>query len=211
MGLSGICGRPKSRGRGGAFSALTLAVYRRDWREKLRWVAKGYEYPDSVAAALGLSLEAVVAKSRTAYDLLCLFAWLAPDRIPRKELLEPGAAKLPEALAGAFADHEEWLEVIGTLAQYSLLGRDRAGGVVTGYSVHRVVQQVVRDRLAPEGASGQWLTAACDLVDSAFPPEPQEPRSWLGSGRCSAASRPERFPGTRPWDRFARVPGPDVE
>jgi len=164
-----------------AGDGMTLAEYRRVWREKLRWVAKGHDYEDSVAAALGLSLDAVAGKSPVAYELLCLFAWLAPDRIPRKELLGAGARKLPEGLAGAFADHDEWAEVIAALVRYSLLGRERAEGVVAGYSVHRVVQQVVRDRVAAEGKSGQWLTAACDVVDAAFPPQPQEPASWAAN------------------------------
>src|ERR1035438_8966678 len=101
--------------------------------------------------------------SRAAYDLLCLFAWLAPDRIPRKELLEAGS------LSGAFADRDQWAEVVGTLGQYSLLKREWADGVVTAYSLHRLVQHVVRDRLAVDGKDAQWLEAACDLVDAAFP------------------------------------------
>jgi hypothetical protein len=122
-----------------AGDGMTLAEYRRVWREKLKWTAKGHTYPNSVAAALGLSLDAVAAKSEAAYDLLCLFAWLAPDRIPRKELLEAGAEDLPESLAGAFADRDQWNETRETLRQYSLLKLATADGVNTGYFMHRVV------------------------------------------------------------------------
>ncbi len=162
-----------------AGDGVTLAEYRRAWREKLKWYApEGHAYPDSVAAALGLSLDAVATKSPEAYDLLCLFAWLAPDRIPRKELLEAGAGKLPEALAKAFADRDEWTGVTEKLGRYSLLTRERVAGVTTGYLVHRVVQQVLRERLAADGAGAQWLAAACDLVDAAFPFDSDEPGFW---------------------------------
>ena len=161
-----------------AGDGMSLAEYRRVWREKLKWTAKGYAYPDSVAAALGLSLLGVQKDSAAAYDLLCLFAWLAPDRIPKKELLEAGASVLPATLARALADRDEWTEVIRTLGRYSLLARERAEGVSTGYYLHRIVQQVVRDGLA-NGSVTQWVKSASDLVDAAFPSDSTEPEFWI--------------------------------
>src|SRR5713226_8049949 len=58
-----------------AGDGMPLAEYRRIWKERLKWTAKGHAYPNSVAAALGLSIDAVAKESGTAYDLLCLFAW----------------------------------------------------------------------------------------------------------------------------------------
>ncbi len=161
-----------------AGDGMTLAEYGRVWREKLKWIATGRAYTDSVAAALGLSLDRIAQESEAAYDLLCLFAWLAPDRIPRKELLEAGAAKLPEALRAALADHDQWTEVIDTLGRYSLPKRVRVDGVITGYVLHRVVQQVMRDRMQSDAVRAQWLAAACDLVDAAFSFDAQESRLW---------------------------------
>jgi tetratricopeptide (TPR) repeat protein len=161
-----------------AGDGMALAEYRRVWRERLRWTATGHAYHESVAAALGLSLDAVAAKSPAAYELMCLFAWLAPDRIPRKELLEAGAGALPEALSRAFADSDQWTELINLLGRYSLLGRERTEGVTTAYSVHRVVQEVVRDRLAENGDAMEWLRNACDLVSRAFPFDSDEPPFW---------------------------------
>jgi tetratricopeptide (TPR) repeat protein len=155
-----------------------LAEYRRIWREKLKREAKGHAYQRSVAAALGLSMDAVAAQSQTAYDLLSVFAWLAPDRIPRKELLEAGAAKLPESLATAFADRDRWNDAIETLRRYALLRREPPHGMATGYFLHRVVLQVMRDRLADAGTASQWLAAACDLVDAAFPFDSDEVPYW---------------------------------
>ncbi len=164
-----------------AGDGMTLAEYRRVWREKLKWIAKGHAYSDSVAAALGLSIDAVFKESRAAYDLLCLIAWFAPSRIPRKELLEAGASELPDELGRSFADRDEWSEVITTLGRYSLLTRERADGMVTGYSLHRVVQQVVRDRQAADALEMQWLTVACDVVNAAFAFDPGEPEHWAAS------------------------------
>jgi tetratricopeptide (TPR) repeat protein len=158
-----------------AGDGMTLDVYRKVWRKKLKWVAKGHAYPDSVAAALELSIGAVEKKLGAAYELLCMFAWLAPDLIPRKELLEAGAKKLPEGLGKVFADHDAWAEVIGVLGSYSLLKREWADGVVTGYSVHRVVQEVVRERLGSDQDRARWLAAACDVVNEAFPFDSDEP------------------------------------
>jgi tetratricopeptide (TPR) repeat protein len=160
-----------------AGDGMTLAEYRRVWREKLKWTAKGYAYPDSVAAALGLSLAGVQKDSAAAYDLLCLFAWLAPDRIPKKELLEAGASVLPATLARALANHDEWNDVIRTLGKYSLLARERTEGVSTGYYLHRIVQQVVRDGLANDSVA-QWIKSASDLLDAAFPANSAEPEFW---------------------------------
>ena len=159
----------------------SLSGYRGMWRSKLRSSPGGHEYADSVAAALGLSLDRVEMECPPAYQLLCLFAWLAPDRIPKKELLEAGSARLPETLWKAFADRDRWDETMETLGRYSLAGRERAEGQVSGYSLHRLVQQVVRDRQTAAGERAQWIKAACDLVNEAFPFDSGEPAFWAVS------------------------------
>jgi tetratricopeptide (TPR) repeat protein len=162
-----------------AGDGIPLAEYHRIWREKLSRTPRGHEYPRSVAAALGLSMDRVKRESGLAYELLSLFAWLAPDRIPKKELLEAGAGKLPEALRKALSDRDAWNELIETLGRYSLVKHERREGEAgVGYFLHRVVQQVMRDRLAADGESERWLAAACDVVDEAFPFDADEPDFW---------------------------------
>jgi tetratricopeptide (TPR) repeat protein len=184
----------------------TLTEYRRIWQERLKQEVKGHAYDRSVAATLGLSLDRVGTESPVAYDLLCLFAWLAPDRIPRKELLEAGASKLPEALSNAFADPDKWIGIIETLGRYSLLKllRDRPDGPVTEYSVHRVVQQLLRDRQAVASTNSQWLTAACDLVSAAFSFDPGEPQFRAASAALLPHARALRQHG-RDMDRPASL------
>ncbi len=164
-----------------AGEGLHLAEYRKVWQKRLAKSIDGHGYKKSVAATLGLSLDAVAKESPLAYQLLSIFAWLAPDPIPRKELLEAGAEKLPEGLRNALADHEAWTELIDALRRYSLLpfAFDR-NGKVTGYNVHRVLRQVLRDRMTEE-ESVQNLTAACDLVSEAFPYDSDEPQFWPAS------------------------------
>ena len=116
-------------------------------------------------------------ESPAGYELLSVLAWLAPDRIPKAELLEAGAANLPEAVRGVLADRDAWNDLIELVGgRYSLLRRERLDGVVTGYYMHRVVQQVMRERLKEHAA--QWLEAACDLVSEAFRSYSDEPQYW---------------------------------
>jgi hypothetical protein len=70
--------------------------------------------------------------------------------------------------------------VIDTLARYSLLKREPPEGPVTAYSMHRVLQPVVRERLvaassAAEPSNTQWLAAASAVVNAAFPFDSDEP------------------------------------
>jgi tetratricopeptide (TPR) repeat protein len=155
---------------------VSLSVYLRNWRERLRKTPGGHEYEKSVAATLGLSLDAVQLESAAAYELLCLFAWLAPDQIPRKELLEAGAKEFPEGLARTWEDPDEWSAAIETLARYSLVRRQRVDGLTVGYAVHRVVQQMMRERMGSEGE--RWFGVVCDVVGQAMPIESREPPNW---------------------------------
>ncbi|MBM3797210.1 MAG: hypothetical protein FJW31_24900 [Acidobacteria bacterium] len=117
---------------------------------------RGADYPRSVAATLGLSPDRAREESPAAYELLCLFAYLAPDRIPRRELPEAGAKALPERAREALAQHDRWTDVIETLARYSLVRRERGeDGLVAAYYVHRVVQQVVRGRMGDDAERWQ--------------------------------------------------------
>ena len=150
-----------------AGDGMPLAEYRRIWKERLARTPHGDAYGRSVAAALGLSLDRVQAESEAAYELLCLLAWLAPDGIPKGELLEAGAAELPARLREALGDRDAWSDLIELLGgRYSLLRRERVDGVVSGYHVHRLVQQVMRGRMGDvDGA--RWLGVACDVVNAA--------------------------------------------
>ncbi|MBI4902349.1 MAG: tetratricopeptide repeat protein [Acidobacteria bacterium] len=157
---------------------VPLADYHAIWKEKLSRVPKRHDYPDSVSAAISLSLDRVLKQSEAAYHLLCLLAWLSPDPIPYKELLLAGRAKLPPSLATAMSDRDAWMEVEDVLSEYALLRRDEPRSGETVYELHRVVREVIRSRLNEQGEAVKWFTAACDLVDESFPRDAHEPQSW---------------------------------
>ena len=160
-----------------AGDGTSLQAYRQHWQKNLAKAPKGHEYTASVAFAIGLSLKRVQEESAAAYDLLQLLAWLAPDRIPRQELFEAGARALPENLRTALADPDAWTTLIEALAASSLIRRERTDGLVTGYYVHRVVQQLLRHRQPDES----WLHQACNFLNAAIPFDAGEPQHWPAS------------------------------
>ncbi len=106
------------------------------------------DYPESVATTWEMNFRAVAKSSAAAAELLRLSAFLAPDAIPR-ELLSLGAPALgrvlAQALSGADEDPLRLDDVLKPLLDYSLIERDPAECT---YSVHRMVQEVVRDAMA---------------------------------------------------------------
>jgi tetratricopeptide (TPR) repeat protein len=180
----------------------SLADYLERWRARLDRCPSDHDHGVSVAKTLGLSIDALREKSAVAHDVLCLFSFLAPDLIPRKHLLEAGSSGLPDSIANAFADPDEWNDVVDELRRYSLVAREPEVGPVVGYRVHRVVQQVMRDRTDAEGRE-LWITSAGDVVNKAYSFDPEQPEHWpacdalapharalrleIGSGTASAS------------------------
>jgi tetratricopeptide (TPR) repeat protein len=132
-------------------------------------------YEKTVSATLKLAIERVTAESPASVDLLKLCAFLGPDDIPIT-LLSEGHEYLPERLGAIAADELEMIEVIGVLRRYSLVGVDK-----DNLSVHRLVQEVVRDGLG-EDERKVWAEAAVDVVNRAFPFESYDVRTW---GECA--------------------------
>jgi tetratricopeptide (TPR) repeat protein len=127
---------------------------------------------DTVATTWQVSLEQVAAVPG-ARGLLELCAFLAPDDIPRT-LLErlSGLAELPDGLAVLADDAVALDEAIGALRRFGLL---KASPEVV--AVHRLVQQVIRDRLSPEWQR-QLVAVALRLLRAAFPSNPDKVTAW---------------------------------
>ena len=134
------------------------------------------QYPASAAAAFELSFERLEADSPAGAALLNLAAFLAPDDIPTS-LISEGAERLPEPLAVAVGDPLALDTALAALRRYSLA--DVAG---ESLSVHRLVQAVVRDRLA-DGDKKAWAASAVVLVNAAFPYQREDPTTWAPSAR----------------------------
>jgi len=157
-------------------SHAALAGYLDLWRIRLQRESPSSEYPRSVAATLGLSLDRLEAESPTAYDLLCLFAFFAPDSISAKYVLTTGSEALPERLRSAWTDPESRGEVVAALKRYSL-ARVRGVGEEIEFGVHCVVQSVMRARLGERQGEWRAVTLAVLRAASRFE-EWNNPDAW---------------------------------
>jgi hypothetical protein len=101
---------------------------------------------ETIATLWDITLERISGEDPAAVVLLELCAYLAPEPIPL-DLFTAHAGSLPGPLAAAAADELAFGEVIATLVDYSLAKRTPAG-----LQLHRLVQGVIRARLAASPA-----------------------------------------------------------
>jgi tetratricopeptide (TPR) repeat protein len=135
----------------------------------------------TVATTWALNFADVEKNSPASAELLRLSAFLAPDAIPL-ELLEKGAAKLPEHLAAKLAEAAEDSlvldELLKPLLRFSLIRRDDEKRT---YSIHPLVQEVVRDGLSKEDQKAR-AEQTVRAVNAAFP-DPMKFENWLSCDR----------------------------
>jgi tetratricopeptide (TPR) repeat protein len=151
---------------------VSFAAYLRSYQQRrLRVIEKQRpemgDYPESVAKTWAINFEAVKASSLAAADLLNLSAFLAPDNIPY-ELLLLGKAHLGELLSQALADAPEdelvLPDLLEELTRYSLIRLETD----YRYSIHRMVQEVLRDVL-DETHRQQWRERVVEALNQTFP------------------------------------------
>jgi len=118
---------------------------------------RGAAYPRSVAATFALAIEKAAREAPAAETLLGLFAWFAPEAIP---LVLADETVMPEA--------EREAAVIA-LRTVSLLAPAPDGACGPAVSVHRLVQAVMRARLAATGTSSAALSQAVARLAAMFP------------------------------------------
>jgi hypothetical protein len=129
-------------------------------------------YPATVAKTWLINFEQVEVASKAAADLLRLSAMFDPNEIPF-ELLTEGAKELGEPLRATInpLDLLTVNEVLEPLARFSLAAIHAEGRT---YSVHRLVQEVVKDAMGDEnqccvslvrGERLASLPAACSAGD----------------------------------------------
>jgi tetratricopeptide (TPR) repeat protein len=129
------------------------------------------DYQHTVATTWTLALEQVCVQAPAAEDLLRLYAFLAPDDLPRT-LLGEHSHCLPRRLQQAARDRFAFDQTLAALASYSLV----TVGEHT-LTMHRLVQTVVREQLSRRLARA-WAGAAVRLVRAAFPDESEDVRAW---------------------------------
>lgn len=138
-----------------------LGLYRSSGKElrRLRGDMSAKDHA-SVAITFSLALAKVEAQDTAAIDLLRLCAFLSPDAIP-EEILHAAADYLGETLKAACSCPLTLLATIRAATRFSLLRRDPTKRTV---SIHRLVQEVIRDSMAAE-AQEEWAIRA---VSAAF-------------------------------------------
>jgi len=115
-----------------------------------------------------------------AFFSLCAF--FGPDRIPL-EMVRAGADHLPEPLAAAMRDELKVNRTLAALLRYSLVTVEGSGKERV-LSVHRLLQEVTRERLGEDGKIG-CITAALRIVSQAFPDDCSDVRAWPACGRLA--------------------------
>ncbi|HEY1931810.1 MAG TPA: toll/interleukin-1 receptor domain-containing protein [Acetobacteraceae bacterium] len=118
---------------------------------------RGVAYPRSVAATFALAIEQAAHEAPAAETLLGLFCWFAPEAIP---LALADADVMPEA------DREA---AVMALRGVSLLTPAPEGACGPAVSVHRLVQTVMRARLAAGTTSSAALHQATARLRASFP------------------------------------------
>jgi tetratricopeptide (TPR) repeat protein len=134
--------------------------------------AKG-AYPDTVYAAFVKSLETLEGMNggKTALDLLRLCAFLSPDGVDLRLLLNSKDAEIfPQDFLAAMANPFLREDALAALASLSLISQQFSP---TGTAVifHRLLLEVVRDWMGPI-ARDLWGGAAVQLIGEAFPRDP---------------------------------------
>jgi hypothetical protein len=109
--------------------------------ETLMLRSNSSEAEKAIATVWDIAFARVAASNKAAIDLLNLFAFMTPDRINRTTLVAR-AERLPPPLRATVEDPFALDAAIGALRRYSLI--DTTGAA---FSVHRLVQTVVRGRL----------------------------------------------------------------
>ena len=126
-------------------------------------------YPDSVATAWTLNFQQVEQTAPASADLLRLSALLHPDAIPF-ELLTRGGKQLGDSLAETLIDAEEDPLVVNELLEplyaYSLIQIDE---IEQTYSIHRLVQEVVRAEIETGNTYHLWLSRTVSAINQLLP------------------------------------------
>jgi tetratricopeptide (TPR) repeat protein len=122
------------------------------------------DYPESVAATFALAIAKAAQNAPAAEAVIGLFAWYAPERIPLLLLETPPA---------------ERAEAIAALSNLSLIAAAEKTTLGPAVTVHRLVQAVMRDRMAWAGAELEFRDRAIIRLKDVFPVDVfRDPSRW---------------------------------
>jgi Tfp pilus assembly protein PilF len=126
------------------------------------------DYPESVATTWSINFREVEEASEAASDLLRMSAFLSSDSIPL-ELITKGKSQIGPALSAALVDVDDdplaLNEVLQPLTRYSFIRLDSDSQT---YSIHRLVQEVLRDGMDAD-TQKLWAERIVRALNQAFP------------------------------------------
>ncbi|MBT5711980.1 tetratricopeptide repeat protein, partial [Candidatus Poribacteria bacterium] len=131
------------------------------------------DHPEAVAVTWQVSMDRLRDECPEAADLLNVCAFLASEDVAREWIVD-GAEHLPEPLASVASDPVDLDDAVAALRRYSLMAVAE-----DALSVHRLVQEVVRDGMSDDDAT-RWWECAVGLVHAAIPTEniQMAPAAW---------------------------------
>jgi tetratricopeptide (TPR) repeat protein len=130
----------------------------------------------TVATALSVSISRAFEEHPRARDLLGLFAYLAPDDIPRR-LVHDHAEVLSESLRPVASDPIQYDRVLASLIGFSLVNAEPHRIVI-----HRLIQLIVRVELTTT-EQVSYRSDAVKLLAAAFPKNSTDVATWPTCGR----------------------------
>ena len=123
-------------------------------KHRVEMSGRNSDIPSSIYATWNLSIEQIQKAYPKSAELIFLMAHYEQSQIPT-------------SLLSQYVGHDvvELTTIIGVLLRFSLIVRGRDAT----YSMHRLVQLVVKQWLAASGAAAEWQSKALRLLSSHFP------------------------------------------
>ena len=131
------------------------------------------DYPTSLVGAVTISLERLQEEGNAGIQLINLLAFFAPERAPLSLLQHASVETLPDPLGAMAKSPLKIRRVVGRLAQYGLIKIVEGGDI----QVHRLVQHIVVDSLAPD-QHAKTLQCLHQLLCDSDPGDPDDPATW---------------------------------
>ena len=153
-----------------------LEMFQKHKNELLRRGAVSTDYCKTVATTWEMAFNKILNELPVGIDLLNLYAFLAPDNIPKNLLIE-GAQYLPESLGIAMSNPLSFDNAVAILRRYSLIEVTN-----DAISIHRLVQLVAKDKMN-EYARKMWAEVALKLINETFTYESNDVGTWA---KCSS-------------------------
>jgi len=173
---------PLALEQAGAYIAhrkCSMSDYLQEWKDERERVLKWYnkremQYDVSVAVTWQRTFEQL---KPSAIAVLRISSFLAPEMIPI-DMFEKGEEIIKQALTLQCKEMKakegkfELKETLSDLAAYSMITREEKG-----FTVHRIVQEVLRSRI-PEEYRKVWVEKALRIVNDYAPTESFDVRTW---------------------------------